>query len=119
MKNLMRTLAIVLAIGAAFQAIQVYAQQKAVISIDEVEYNLTRLMQLKHEIEPSRESAALTNSETLLSREFPNIKTEADFKEAFSTNVLRYIQAIGGQEAFKKILTQPEFAEFSEHEPGV
>lgn len=120
MKNLLKTLAIVLAIGATVQAIQVYAQEKEVISIDEVEYNLTRLIELKHEMDANRSETGFVNRETTPDSDFPNIKTDADFKETFSTNVLRYIQVIGGQEAFKKVLSRPEFADVvSGHDPGI
>lgn len=119
MKNLMKTLAVALAIGSTVQAIQVYAQEKVVISIDEVEYKLTRLIDLKRQMDAGRELSGLVSTESTLSAEFPNIRTEADFKREFSVNALRYIQAIGGEAALARELTKPEFASFSGHEPGV
>src|SRR5690606_19075983 len=104
MKNLMKALALVLAIASTVQAIQVYAQERVVLSIDEAEYKLTRLIELKRELDFNRDNSGLIGTEQSISSEFPTIKTEEDFKEAFATQALRYIQAIGGESVLKKVL---------------
>ena len=119
MKNLMKALALVLAIGSTIQAIQVYAQERVVLSIDEAEYKLTRLIELKRELDFNRGYSSLTENEQPISNEFPTIKNEEDFKEAFAIQALRYMQAIGGEAVLKKVLQKTEFASFEGHDPGV
>lgn len=119
MKNLMKVLVLVLAIGSTLQAIQVYAQERAMVSIEEEERALSRLIQLKRNSDLSGKSLDVYGNEGDLVMEFPNIKTEEDFKEAFAIHALRYLQSIGGEEAFKKVLQQKEFARFHGGEPGI
>lgn len=119
MKNLMKVLVLALAIGSTLQAIQVYAQERVVVSIEEEERTLSRLIQLKRNADLSGKTLDVYGSETDLITEFPNIKTEDDFKEAFVTHALRYLQSIGGEEAFKKVLQQKEFSRFQRGEPGI
>lgn len=119
MKNFMKVLVLALAVGSTLQAIQVYAQERAMVSIEEEERALSLLIQLKRNSDLNGKTLELYKSENDLSVEFPNIKTEEDFKEAFATHALRYLQSIGGEEAFKKILQQKEFARFNGSEPGI
>lgn len=119
MKNLMKGLVLALAIGSTLQAIQVYAQERVTVSIEEEERTLSRLIQLKRNSDLSGKTLDVYGNETDLLAEFPNIKTEDDFKEAFATHALRYLQSIGGEEAFKKVLQQKVFARFHGSEPGI
>lgn len=119
MKNAMKILALVLAIGAVSQTIRAYAQTTVTLNADEEAYQISRLMQLKSQID-SREMALSHSEAAPIGSEFPNIRTEADFKDEFVTHTLRYIQAIKAEDTFKKMKNRAEFSEMFEHEsPGV
>jgi len=50
MKNTMKVLAVVLALGATVQALKAYAADVPAISIEDEEYQIVRLMELRQQV---------------------------------------------------------------------
>lgn len=76
MRKIMKFLALILALGATIRTIKVYAFDSQVSSLatEEAEYKITRLMELRKEIELRGETAFLDPS---VQSEFPEIKTSS------------------------------------------
>lgn len=122
MKNAMKVLALVLAIVATAQTLKAYAQVSVPLSADEEAYQISRLMQLKSQMDAMKAESISKRSDaaSLENSEFPSIKTEADFKDEFVTHTLRYIKAINAEDAFTQAKKRAEFSSLFEHEsPGV
>ena len=119
MKTLARTLALVLALGATMQALFAYANDVGLISIEEEETKIVQLIELKQQMDTKNLSIGDIRPE--LNRDFPQIKTEEDFREAFATHALRYLRAINGEDALRRVLDRPEFSSIrrSDGEPGI
>ena len=118
MKKTMQTLAIVLAIAATVQTLRAYATETGVFSIEEEEVKMTQLMELRKEFYEKGES--LTANETPVNPDFPNIINSEQLNEAVARQALRYLRAIGAEDALIKVMKQPEFQTFIDRmEPGI
>lgn len=118
MKNVLRTLAVILAIGATFQVVFSYAAEVERISAEEEEAKLSRLMELRREVMPSNDQRPM---ELLnLQDEFPQIKNTEDYKREVVRHTLRYLKSIGAEKTLNKEIQKPEFKVFSlKSEPGI
>lgn len=118
MKNILRTLAIALAIGATFQVVISYAAEIERISAEEEEAKLSRLMELRRDVIRSGDQHPM---ELLnLQDEFPQIKNTEDYKHEVVRHTLRYLQSIGAEKTLNKEIQKPEFKVFSlKSEPGI
>jgi hypothetical protein len=117
MKNLARSLAIVLAVGAMIQTVCVYALENTIISLEEEEATIISLIEFKRRTDSYGESFQDASYE--LRNDFPNIKTEEDFKEAFAEHALRYLHAIGGEKSLKRVLGKEEYQRLTGDGPGI
>lgn len=118
MKNILRTLAVTLAIGATFQVVISYAAEIEKISAEEEEVKLSRLMELRREVIRSgdQQPMELVN----LQDEFPQIKNTEDYKREVVRHTLRYLQSIGAEKILKKEIQKPEFQVFRfADQPGI
>lgn len=118
MKKTIQALALILAIGATFQTLRAYASESGFFSIEEEEYKMSKLIDLRKEVASSGDTAPL--SEALLNEEFPQVTNREQLNEAIARQALRYIQAIGAEDALIKVIKQPEFQSLrSRGEPGI
>lgn len=118
MKKTIQALALVLAIGATIQTLKVYASESGFFSIEEEEDKMSKLIDLRKEIASGGDTAL--SGDTLLSEEFPQITNSENLKEAIARQALRYIQAIGAEDALVKVINQPEFQSLrGRGEPGI
>lgn len=116
MKKMLRLLSVLLAMGAISQTIYSYAQDSEPLSVEAEEAVIMRLIEMKQKVD----TQGFTFEESQEDATFPQIKTEEQFKEAFARHALRYIEAIGGEEALIKIIKTPEFTRLrSLGEPGI
>lgn len=118
MRNILRTLAITLAIGATFQVVISYAAEVERVSVEEEEAKLSRLMELRREIIHSKDLQQF--SVLNFQDEFPQIKNTEDYKREVVRHSLRYLQSIGAEKTLSKEIQKPEFKAFIvESEPGI
>ncbi len=117
MKKTIQVLALVLAIGAAIQSLRAYASDSSAFSIEEEEYKMFKLINLRKEFTANGETASLNS--TVLSEEFPEITNHEQLNEAISRQALRYIQAIGAGDALINVIKKPEFQPLRNSEPGI
>lgn len=102
MKKTIKALALVLALGATVQAIKAYAQEVPQISIEDEEYAIARLMELRQQTQLQGQSFSPDRS---VSAEFPDIKSETDLKLTLVKHVIRYVFALGAQADLVKEMT--------------
>jgi hypothetical protein len=98
MKNMLRVLSIILAVGAILQTFYSYAEQVKEPSINDHEEAIIKLIEIKRNMD----AQGITSDDTLNEPDFPLIKTEEQFKDAFAIHTLEYIKAINAQEALLK-----------------
>lgn len=116
MKTMLRVLSIFLAVGAISQTIYSYAQDSEPLSIEVEEAAIMRLIEMKQKVD----TQGFTFEESQEETAFPQIKTEEQFKETFARHALRYIEAIGGEDALIRVIKMPEFTSLRERsEPGI
>lgn len=94
MKKTMKILALVLALGATVQALKAYAVEAQVFSVEEEEYKIVRLMEMRKQV--STQGTALT-PDADFSVEFPNVKSSTDVNVSLVKHLVRYIFAIGAE----------------------
>lgn len=118
MKKTIQVLALVLAIGATVQTIRAYASETGFFSVEVEEHKMTKLIELRKEV--------ATNGDTIpfsymgLSEEFPQITNHEQLNEEIARQALRYLQAIGAEDALIKVIKQPEFQSLRNRgEPGI
>jgi len=118
MKNVLRTLAVIFAIGATFQVVFSYAAEVERISAEEEEAKLSRLMELRRDIMPLNDQRPM---ELLnLQDEFPQIKNTEDYKREVVRHTLRYFKSIGAEKTLNKEIQKPEFEAFrGSDQPGI
>lgn len=120
MKTMLRLLSIFLAVGALSQTIYSYAQDSEPLSIEAIEVEeaaIVKLITMKQKMDTQGFTLDEVQTEEINA---PQIRTEDEFKEAFARHALRYIQAIGGEDALIKIIKMPEFTGIRERsEPGI
>lgn len=118
MKKPIQALALALAIGATVQTLKAYAFETGLFSADEEEYKITQLIELRKEIEAKGESFTPRVSST--SAEFLEITNRDELNEAIARHTLRYLQAIGAEDALIRVIQQPEFQSLRNRgEPGI
>ena len=77
-----------------------------------------KLIELRKEVTATGE--AIPFAYTALSEEFPQITNQEQLNEAIARQALRYLQAIGAEDALIKVIKQPEFQSLrSRGEPGI
>ena len=96
MKKKMKIIALVLAFGATVQALKAYAVEAQVFSVEEEEYKVERLMEMRKQI--SVQGNALTVNADF-SAEFPNVKNSTDLNVSLVKHLVRYIFAIGAEKS--------------------
>jgi len=116
MKKTLQVLAIVFAIGAAIQTLKAYTSESNALSAEEEEYKMFKLINLRKEVAANGE--AISANSAVLSDEFPEITNHEQLNEAIAFQALRYIQAIGAENALIKVIKQPEFQTLHS-EPGI
>lgn len=99
----MKVLALLLALGATIQTIKVYAFDSQVSSLttEEEEYKITRLMELRKEVELRGETALLDPS---VQSEFPEIKNSIDLKESLGHHMMKYMDSMCAAATMSKIV---------------
>lgn len=118
MKKTMKVLALVLALGATVQTLRAYAIETGFFSADEEEHKITQLMELRKEIDVKGESFDPKISS--VNAEFPEVTSKEELNEAIARHALRYLQAIGAEDALIRVIQKPEFQSLREHgEPGI
>lgn len=118
MKKTIQVLALVLAIGATVQTLKAYAVETGLFSVDEEEYKITQLMELRKEVEVKGESFDPRISS--VNAEFPEVTNKEELKEAIARHTLRYLQAIGAEDALIRVIQRPEFQSLRDRgEPGI
>lgn len=96
MKKKMKIIALVLAFGATVQALKAYAVEAQVFSVEEEEYKVERLMEMRKQI--AVQGNALT-VDADFSAEFPNVKNNTDLNVSLVKHLVRYIFAIGAEKS--------------------
>lgn len=96
MKKTIKALALVLAFGATIQALKAYAVEAQVFSIEEEEYKVERLMEMRKQI--TIQGSALT-VDADFSAEFPDVKNNTDLNVSLVKHLVRYIFAIGAEKS--------------------
>ncbi len=117
MKNTIKALAVVLALGATAQAIKAYTAETPQLSANEERQKVVELMDLRQEIEAKGE--LFIPEESALSASFPEIKNLEDLNEVFIMHTLRYIKAVGADKTLIRVLQQPSVSRFIRDEPGI
>lgn len=118
MKKTIQVLALMLAVGATVQTIRAYADETEFFSIEVEEHKMSKLIELRKEV--SATGDAVPFNYIALSEEFPQITNHEQFNEAIARQALRYLQAIGAEDALIKVIKQPEFQSLrSRGEPGI
>lgn len=107
MKKTIQVLALLLAIGATIQTIKVYALEPQIGSLvtDEAEYRITRLMELRKEIELRGETVLLDPS---VQSEFPEIKKGSDLKESLGQHMMRYMDSMCAGATLSRIVNSAQ-----------
>lgn len=107
-----------MAFGATLQVLKAYASEIEKIFVEEEEYKISRLIDLRRDLEARSENAFTSDFE--IQDEFPEIKNEEDLKEGLARHMLRYLQGIGAEDALIRVIKQPEFQSIRERgEPGI
>lgn len=101
MKKKMKMIALVLAFGATVQALKAYAVEAQVFSVEEEEYKVERLMEMRKQI--TVQGNALT-VDADFSAEFPNVKSNTDLNVSLVKHLVRYIFAIGAEKSLFEYL---------------
>lgn len=118
MKKTIQILALVLAISATVQTIRAYADETGFFSVEVEEYRMSKLIELRKEVTATGDTIPFAY--TALSEEFPQITNQEQLNEAIARQALRYLQAIGAEDALIKVIKQPEFLSLrSRGEPGI
>ncbi|HLE12957.1 MAG: hypothetical protein A2504_12995 [Bdellovibrionales bacterium RIFOXYD12_FULL_39_22] len=108
MKNLLRVMAVLLAVGSMAQAVCNFNKSLSVINpvLVEDEANLlTQLIELKKQ----SDLTGIPFSDIQTEAGMPEIKSNDDFKEQFLQHTLKYLQTIkGGENTVQKVLKQQE-----------
>lgn len=117
MKNLMKCLAIVLAIGAMAQTVGVYALEEVNYSIEKDGEAIIRLIEFRQRVTAHGESIEEASIE--LAKDFPEIKTDDDFKHAFGELVVRYSKAIGMENILYQMVNRNHQKGMTGSEPGI
>ena len=102
MKKTLQTIAIVLAIGATIQSLAVYAYEEEVLSIENEELILEKLISLRKEAALNGDNAS--EQFQALGQEFSSIQNRNQLNDAIAKQSFRYIQAIGAEESLLKIV---------------
>lgn len=101
MKKTMKVLALVLALGATVQALKAYAVETQIISAEEEEYKIVRLMEMRKQISIQKSDLTVDAD---FSAEFPNVKDRADVNANLVKHLVRYIFAIGAENSLFEYL---------------
>lgn len=101
MKKKMKIIALVLAFGATVQALKAYAVEAQVFSVEEEEYKVERLMEMRKQI--TVQGNALT-VDADFSAEFSNVKSSTDLNVSLVKHLVRYIFAIGAEKSLFEYL---------------
>lgn len=117
MKKTLQLLAFVLALAATAQTLKAYANDVGLFSVEEEEYKITQLMELRKEMTDKAET--FVSEESVLGSEFPEITNQEKLNEAFIMHTLQYIKAVGAEESFNQILKRPEVMRLLRSEPGI
>lgn len=105
MKKTIQVLALVLAIGATIQSLKVYAFEVQAISIEEEEYKVMRLMEMRKQVSLQGGNLVTDNS---FSAEFPEVKDHSDINVSLVKHLVRYIFAIGAEKSLFDFLKGSE-----------
>jgi len=105
MKKTIQIFALVLAIGATVQTLKAYAFEAQTISVEEEEYKVMRLMEIRKQISLQGENL-VTND--VLSADFPEIRSHADVNVSLVKHLVRYIFAIGAEKSLFDFLKSSE-----------
>lgn len=117
MKNLMRCIAIVLAIGAMAQTVGVYALEEVKYSLGKDGQAIIKLIEFRQRVSDRGESIEEASIE--LASDFPEIKTDDDFKNVFSELVIRYSKAIGMEKVLYQMVNKKELKRMTGDGPGI
>ena len=105
MKKTIQTLALILAIGATVQTLKAYAFEAQTISVEEEEYKVMRLMEMRKQVPLQSESFITDNS---FSAEFPEVKDRTDINVNLVKHLVRYVFAIGAEKSLFDFLKGSE-----------
>ncbi len=118
MKKTIQVFALILTIGATVQTIKAYASETGFFSVEVEEHKMTRLIELRKEVAVNGDTVPLNY--TSLSEEFPQITNHQQLNEEIARQALRYLQAIGAEDALIRVINQPEFQSLRDRsEPGI
>jgi len=115
-KRTIQILALIFAIGATIQTLRAYTSKAGLISVNEEEDKIIRLIELRKEIDARGFDSSAVNA----SADFPEITNREELNKAIVKHALRYIQAIGAEDVLMKEVQQPESKRLDDREaPGV
>lgn len=118
MKRTIQVLAVIFAIGATAQTLRAYTYETGIFFVEDEERKMSLLIELRKELSEKRET--FNGRETQASAEFPHIANPEQLNEAVARQALRYIRAIGAEDALVKIIGQSEVKALRERmEPGI
>lgn len=117
MKKTIQVLALVLAIGATAQTLKAYAfeSQAGSIMVDDEEYKIMRLMELRKEIESKGESLVI---DPTIQSEFPEIKKASDLTEVLAHHMTRYMQGMCAGATLSRIVNSAQTKSISTQSCG-
>lgn len=113
----MKCLAIILATGAMVQTVGVYALEEVKYSLEKDGEAIIKLIEFRQRVAARGDSVEEALIE--LANDFPEIKTDDDFKNSFSELVIRYSNAIGMEKVLYEMVNKKELKRISRDGPGI
>jgi|SRR5690606_16518838 len=117
MKNLMRCIAIVLAIGAMVQTMGVYALEEVKYSLEKDGEAIIKLIEFRQRVSDRGDSIEEASVE--LANDFPEIKNDDDFKNVFGELIVRYSHAIGMEKVLYRMVNKVGLKRMTGDGPGI
>jgi hypothetical protein len=117
MKNFMKCLAIFFAIGAMVQTVGVYAIEEVKYSLEKDGEAIIKLIEFRQRVAARGDS--IEDASIELVNDFPEIKTDDDFKNSFGELVIRYSNAIGMEKVLYQMVNKKELKRMSGEGPGI
>ncbi len=117
MKKFMKCLAIILAIGAMAQTVGVYALEEVKYSLEKDGEAIIKLIEFRQRVAARGDS--IEEAAIELANDFPEIKTDDDFKNSFGELVIRYSNAIGMEKVLYQMVNKKELKRISGDGPGI
>jgi hypothetical protein len=104
MKTMLKILTLLISFGAIGQTIINYQNNQIVLNFEEEEEKMQLLMDVAKQLKTEKVDFEVLLPEVQVN--FPNIKSEKDFKESLSIQTIKYMQALDAHKDLSDLVIQ-------------